>query len=381
MTSTRLCVAIPDPEWSPLDHAHHRLQDHDRGTVLRADAGHGNWGMNQTTVSESKGWIMSMSEETQIQVTESRSPLWHQNMPKPEVSFFIPAYNADAFLFESMSSVLAQYGCAFELLVIDDCSQDNTSEIAKQFLRNDPRVRYVHLGKNRGVAFASNMAIEKAAGNYLLRLDADDRAMPGRLQAQHDALKSGLYDVVGGDIKLFGDQSGEVNYPRDAAAIKALFLAGMGNIANPASGFNLSFVREHRLRYNESLVLAEDLNFWIDAMAAGARFYTVPQVVTAYRIHAQQSEKYKLHLEKAQLFTRSKLLDLWYPQMNAGDKSCLHCIMLNNAQKNEVLTALAEIPRIIASLEPSAYGESLAVVQRWLRGRIQLWEKALALGS
>ncbi|MEB3337772.1 MAG: glycosyltransferase family 2 protein [Leptolyngbyaceae bacterium] len=105
------------------------------------------------------------------------------NTDSPLVSVIIPAYNAEAFLRETLNSVLAQTYKNIEVLVVDDGSQDQTAEIVRSFTKIDRRVQLLQQS-NAGVAAARNLAIQKSRGDYIAPIDADDIWYPSKLEKQ-----------------------------------------------------------------------------------------------------------------------------------------------------------------------------------------------------
>ncbi len=93
---------------------------------------------------------------------------------QPVISIIIPAYQAGRYIGRAIESVLRQT-CkeSWELLVVDDCSTDNTADVVKQYA-SDPRIRYLRQNRNQGVAAARNRGIWAARGRYVAFLDADD---------------------------------------------------------------------------------------------------------------------------------------------------------------------------------------------------------------
>ena len=100
----------------------------------------------------------------------------------PRVSVIMPVYNCAPFVRESVESVLGQTLKDFELILVDDGSSDESSEILQTFV--DRRIRASRFEQNLGVAFARNFALEKADCEYVAFLDADDLAHPARLAIQ-----------------------------------------------------------------------------------------------------------------------------------------------------------------------------------------------------
>ncbi len=93
---------------------------------------------------------------------------------KPQVSIITPCYNSQYFLHKMISSVISQTYKSWELIIVDDCSTDNSINIIKKFLVDDSRIKLIKLDKNKGPAFARNKAIGLSNGRYITFLDSDD---------------------------------------------------------------------------------------------------------------------------------------------------------------------------------------------------------------
>ncbi len=104
-------------------------------------------------------------------------PEWNSNL----VSVIMPAYNCQAFLKESVSSVIEQTYPGWELLIVNDASTDDTLPIARRLAATDSRIRVISLEKNGGVANARNVGVAAANGRYVAFLDSDDLWLPEKL--------------------------------------------------------------------------------------------------------------------------------------------------------------------------------------------------------
>ena len=102
----------------------------------------------------------------------------------PKVSIIMPAYNASATIGEAINSVLLQTYTDRELIVVDDCSSDNTVEIVKALAQKDPRIALHVNRENMGTAETRNTAVRRAKGEYLAFLDSDDMWRPDKLEKQ-----------------------------------------------------------------------------------------------------------------------------------------------------------------------------------------------------
>lgn len=99
------------------------------------------------------------------------------------VSIVMPSYNTGRFIKETIESVLAQSYTAWELIIVDDCSTDNTDEVVKQYIF-DKRIHYIKNDSNMGAAMSRNRALREANGKWIAFLDSDDVWMPEKLEKQ-----------------------------------------------------------------------------------------------------------------------------------------------------------------------------------------------------
>ncbi len=113
---------------------------------------------------------------------------------QPLVSVIIPAYNAEAFIQETLRSVLAQTYTNLEVLVVDDGSHDRTAEMVKGFVKQDARVTLLQQ-PNAGVAAARNLAIQQAKGEFIAPIDADDIWFPQNIAKQVQRFVESSADV------------------------------------------------------------------------------------------------------------------------------------------------------------------------------------------
>ena len=100
------------------------------------------------------------------------------------VSIITPTYNCGRFIGETIESVQRQTYTNWEMIIIDDCSTDDTKSVVEKYLQQDKRIKYRCLAENSGAAVARTKAMELAAGQYMAFLDSDDLWMPDKLEKQ-----------------------------------------------------------------------------------------------------------------------------------------------------------------------------------------------------
>lgn len=106
------------------------------------------------------------------------------------VSIITPSYNTAAYIAETIKSVQTQTYVDWEMIIVDDCSTDNTDEVVKKFL-SDTRIKYLKNKMNSGAAASRNYAICEAKGRWIAFLDSDDLWLPEKLEKQIAFMESG----------------------------------------------------------------------------------------------------------------------------------------------------------------------------------------------
>lgn len=117
------------------------------------------------------------------------------------VSIIMPSYNTANYIVESIKSVLAQTYTNWELIIVDDCSTDNTDEIVQPFL-SDERIKYFKNEKNSGAAVSRNKALREAIGKWVAFLDSDDLWLPEKLERQIAFMKKRDYKFSYTDYRI-----------------------------------------------------------------------------------------------------------------------------------------------------------------------------------
>jgi glycosyltransferase involved in cell wall biosynthesis len=209
----------------------------------------------------------------------------------PEISVLLPCYNAATILQEALDSLQAQTFPDFEIICIDDGSTDKTLEILQAYAQKDPR--FVVLAEpHRGVVGAANHGLEACRGDIIVRMDADDRCHPERIQKQQDyllnhpdvAVVSCLVEgfpatAVGEGFQLYYDWLNSLTTHEDIT--REIFVESP--IANPSAAFRRSWIQD--LGGYRDQGWPEDYDLWLRFYTAGARFAKVPEVLFYWREH------------------------------------------------------------------------------------------------
>lgn len=206
----------------------------------------------------------------------------------PRVSIVLPVWNGDGYIRQAVESIGRQTLSDFELLVVDDGSVDSTPAILSELAAVDPRIRVIsrpHLG----LVNALNVGFGNCRSEFVARMDADDIALPIRLETQVRALENDpRLGVVGSAITLVSKElrpQHTIHYPLTDREIRAALPSG-SPFAHPAVIVRKSAF-ERAGGYRSAFIHAEDYDLWL-RMADVATLANVPEVLLYYRIHADQ---------------------------------------------------------------------------------------------
>jgi glycosyltransferase involved in cell wall biosynthesis len=207
-------------------------------------------------------------------------------MSELKISVLMPVHNGARFIEEAVNSILQQDYRNFELLIVDDGSDDDTPMIASRMSRSDKRIHVLRQDKS-GIVAALNHGINRAAGRYLARMDADDIAHPKRLGLQLAKMEAEPRLVAcGTDIVKFGEVDQYVATPPTDEACKALLMIE-SCFAHPTVMMRAQVIRQKGLEYRADAEYVEDYRLWTDLVPYG-EFANISLPLLRYRIHGGQ---------------------------------------------------------------------------------------------
>ena len=215
-------------------------------------------------------------------------------MPTPRISVLMPVYNAAGTLPETLQSIAAQTLGDFEVIAVDDGSEDDSGTILEAWGRGDRRIQPVRAGRV-GLVEALNLGLSRCRGEWVARMDADDRMRSDRL-----ALQAALLDarpdisVAGSLVEIFAE--GTVG---EGMKVYQAWLNGLVEHGDIAREIFIESPIAHpsaMVRRNELVELGgyrdtgwpEDYDLWLRYHAAGRRFAKVPEVLLYWREHADR---------------------------------------------------------------------------------------------
>ena len=203
----------------------------------------------------------------------------------PKISVIMSVYNEEAYLPESMGSILSQTEEDFEVIVIDDCSADRSAEIIEGY--HDPRIHLIRNEENRGLTKNLNTALEYCRGRYIARMDGDDISLPERF-AHQMAYMDAHPDLMltGTHTQTFGAQNMVWRLKDDPEGLRIRMLL-RPVLAHPTFMMRRELIFEHDFRYDESFRSAQDYDL---AQRVSEQFDIgiVPELLLRYRTHEKQ---------------------------------------------------------------------------------------------
>jgi glycosyltransferase involved in cell wall biosynthesis len=191
-----------------------------------------------------------------------------------------PSLNYGRFLSDCLESVAAQEGVSFEHLVIDGGSADDSAEVAARF----PHVAWIQ-EPDQGMSDAINKGFDRANGDWVMWLNADDRLKPGALAAMLPVLEKSGADVVYGDWDFINENGAFLRHVRSPRWSMFIHVHHHCYVGSTAAFYRRSTVTAagHRLRTDFRYVM--DGEFYARLDAAGKRFEHVPVCVADFRLH------------------------------------------------------------------------------------------------
>ncbi len=219
------------------------------------------------------------------------------------ISVIMPAFNAELYIEEAVKSILNQTYINFELIIIDDCSIDDTYLKIKKF--DDPRIVLLQNDCNRGIVYCLNKAISIANGSFIARMDADDISHRNRLEYQFNCF------MLNDRLVLCGSHYSVLYRDR---VIRQVFLPVLDEdikkrmlFHNPICHPSVMFKRIlwDYVKYKEENVGCEDYALWLDSSDSG-EYYNIPLPLLFYRVHSDNISLKSNSFRDSRLFIHLK---------------------------------------------------------------------------
>lgn len=197
------------------------------------------------------------------------------------VSIITACYNSEIYISETISSILNQTYQNWELLLIDDCSDDRTVSIIKSFQKSELRIKLFRLSENFGAAVARNTAIKEASGRFIAFLDSDDKWYPAKLEIQITFMLANQYSFSHTSYEIideFGITSNEIVKP--ATILNYNDMLYSNKIGCLTVIYDQSVLGKV---YMPLLRKRQDYALWLKILKRGEKAHGLPMVLSQYR--------------------------------------------------------------------------------------------------
>lgn len=265
-------------------------------------------------------------------------------MSRPLVSVLMPCYNVEKYIEESMNSILNQTYRDIEIIAINDCSEDKTGTILECLANKDSRIRLINNEANLKLIETLNKGISLCNGEYIARMDADDIALPTRIEKEVDFLENHKdHDIVSTQFQAFHGNNIKHLYqhhsPLKDEELRAYMLFKSG-ICHPASMMRKRLFTELGLRFDTEYLHVEDYALWSEAIYK-TKLANLGESLLLYRIHRNQVSS--LH-ESIQEKNKKKVFKI-------------HCLNLNLPSDERFLDIYASVAEAVPSQSSFKYLE------------------------
>ena len=201
-------------------------------------------------------------------------------MTNHTVSIITPLYNSEKYIADAIDSVLLQSYHDFELIIIDDCSKDNSVAKVKNY--TDIRIQLICLKENKGAGIARNKGIDAAKGRYIAFLDSDDSWLPNKLEKQVHFMKTQnisfcfssflLMNESGETLKKYREALPKVDYTR---MLKNNYIGCLTAIYD-TDVLGKIYMTEHKKR--------QDWGLWLKILSKTKWAYSIQEPLASYRL-------------------------------------------------------------------------------------------------
>lgn len=230
-----------------------------------------------------------------------------------KVSIITPVYKCEKFIEQTIKCVLDQTYENWEMLLVDDCSPDNSFNIIKKYLEEDKRIKYIKLEENSGAAVARNYALKKSKGRFISYLDADDLWKKEKLEKQIEFMIENNYAFTCTDYEKIDEKANSLNkiirIPKRVNY--KLFLRN--TIIQTVGVMVDTKITGKEILEMPNIRRRQDAATWCQLLKSGYDCYEVPENLSYYRVVTNSLSSNKIKAVKGTwfLYRNIEKLSLW----------------------------------------------------------------------
>lgn len=266
---------------------------------------------------------------------------------EPLVTIGLASYNNAPYILETLKSIAAQTYRNFELIIVDDCSTDNSPGIIREFLGNCsvPSKLIIH-EENKGVVAVCNRLLDEARGSYYSIISSDDLFFPEKTKIQAAVMSVEACDMVFSNVNYIGTKGETVTQtPVNRLPSKSgpfnltwAFLLGGSFIPAPTVLLRTETVRKCG-GYSRDFGI-EDMPLWISLAQAGARMHYIDMPLVKYRLHGAS-----LGMKLSTLVTHARIVSRASKALQPGDRRSVRRYMWSRiVSTNDSSSSMPPIP-------------------------------------
>lgn len=281
-------------------------------------------------------------------------------MEEKKISIVLPVYNGSEYLAESIESVLAQTYANWELIIVNDCSTDNTLAIASDFANKDARIKVFSNKENLKLPNTLNAGFEHATGEYYTWTSDDNKYKPEALRVMVECLEKNPDTVMVYANYTTIDSNGNAIELADKLEPKFMFV---GNVVGACFLYRADAAHKVGL-YDANLFLAEDYDYWIRLYEVGKVLH-IKDDLYCYRIHGKSLTETRKNQVDEQTY---KVLDKHFDFAYAKSLECGLCNEFFDHMLNRASAHHEETLKKLLSVNPKYWFHL-----RWNQLKIFIW--------
>ena len=261
---------------------------------------------------------------------------------QPKISIIIPCYNQAKYLEECLQSVAQQTFTDWECILINDGSTDKTEEISKKWLEKDDRFQYIFT-ENKGVSNARNLGLEKAKGDFIQFLDADDKMNLQNFEKKMAFSADG--DIIVSEFNILTNNQYVPGYNKlkqEYLNFDTLFFGWETVFTIPIHTALISRQLLKNFSFNATLLCFEDWLMWLHITKQNPKTVFIDEILVTYRKENQKSASSNLHKIVQE---RIKVLPLIKAEFGEEkhDDFVYHLLLLKSNENLKLKTELTKI--------------------------------------
>ena len=214
---------------------------------------------------------------------------------KDLVSIITPCYNSEKYISETIKSVINQKYQKWEMIIVDDCSQDTSVQIIEQFSNQDNRIKLIKLTVNKGAGYCRNSAIKEARGQYYSFLDSDDIWLEDKISKQIDFMIKNNISFCYSAYNFINEVSTLLDVPPFFSSFRVSYndLLKTNHIGCLTAMYDITKISDQKL-YMSEMRSRQDLSLWLNILKIIDFVYVLNEVLASYRIRRNSISSNKI---------------------------------------------------------------------------------------